>query len=406
MKVLQVNITSNWGSTGRIAEDIGMKIIEDGGDSYIAYGRSSNRSESINIKIGNCISIYVHILFTRIFDRHGLASYWATKKLIHQIDDINPDIIHLHNIHGYYLHYPIFFAYLKKKGIPIVWTLHDCWSFTGHCSHFVLTHCSKWKKVCYNCPQKISYPTSWFFDRSRENHIQKKESFLGLQDVILVTVSKWLKGIVSQSFLGVYPIEVIHNGIDTDIFQPIKCNKGILGLPDKFLIIGVANVWSEEKGLADFLKLREMLPSDYQFLLIGLSKDQINKLPNGIMGIERTNSIKQLAQYYSVADVFFNSSKEETFGLTTAEAMACGTPAIVYNSSACPEIISKETGFVVEIGDYQSIVRILSHLHTIGKSNFSQKCRERALSLFNKKDRYQDYINLYHKILNKHYVSI
>ena len=389
--LLQINVTANWGSTGKIAEDIGRLAIENSFESWIGYGRGNPNSKSNLIRIGNDFDLKFHGIQTRLFDNHGLASKSVTRNFINKINDIKPDIIHLHNIHGYFLNYPLLFNYLKEWGGPVVWTLHDCWSFTGHCAHYTYAHCNKWQSHCEKCPQKKIYPASLFRDRSFNNFEDKKNSFLGLPNLTLVTVSNWLADQVSKSFLKDYPIKVIHNGVDLNIFKPVeKITKDY----EKKLVLGIANVWSERKGLEEFKKLRTLLPSNYEILLIGLNKDQIKSLPIGIKGLQRTETVDELVNYYNMADVYVNPSVEETLGMTTIEAMACGTPVVVYNSTAVPEPVNENSGFVV---DYKNINQLAKKIQFVCEEMpfTSSDCRARTEALFDKNNSFQDYINLY-----------
>lgn len=401
MKVLQINSTLNWGSTGRIAEDIGKTIIKERGESYIAYGRYANPTQSESIRIGNKWDIFYHVLQTRLFDKHGLASKKATRILIEIIKEINPDIIHLHNIHGYYLNYPVLFEYLSSLNIPIVWTLHDCWAFTGHCSHYMSVACNRWQSHCHHCFLKKDYPLSILFDRSENNYEEKKAYFSSVNNLTLVPVSDWLCGEIKKSFFKNKTCRVIHNGIDTNTFTPVDSLKKKLQLQDKFLVLGVCSVWIDKKGFPDFIKLREKLSDDYIIILIGLTKKQIKSLPQGIIGIERTNSVQELASYYSSADVFFNPTWEDNFPTTNIEALACGTPVITYWTGGSPEAIDEQTGFVVEQGDLEGTIKAIEQIKAVGKRAFTQACRERAVKNFNNKDRYAEYLQLYNEILNR-----
>ena len=401
IKVLQINSTLNWGGTGFVAEHIGQFVNEKGGDSYIAYGRYGNPTKSKSIKIGNKWDVYFHVLQTRIFDRHGLASQRATHKLIHKIKNINPDIIHLHNIHGYYVNYPILFDYLFSSGKPVIWTLHDCWAFTGHCSHYSCVKCYRWQENCQNCCQKEYYPKSLFHDRSSLNYLEKKKFFTSIKNMVIVPVSDWLKEEVKKSFLNKYKTKRIYNGIDLNLFKPGGISSNKLKLLNKFIILGVASIWDEKKGMNDFVKLSQKIPNDFQILLIGLTEKQKLKLPKEIIGILRTNSLTELAEYYSYADVYINFSVEESFGLTTCEAMACGTPVIVYDTTACSEMVSADTGFIVEQGNMEGVVYAIKQIKSVGKVAYTQACRERAVKHFNKEDRCAEYLQLYKEILNK-----
>lgn len=399
--LLQINVTANWGSTGRIAEDIGLLAMAQGWESHIAYGRYVNESKSQLFRIGTKKDIYTHLLQTRLFDRHGLASKHATRQLIAYIKNIKPDIIHLHNIHGYYLNYPILFDYLSQIEIPIVWTLHDCWAFTGHCAYYDLAKCRRWKTGCYDCPQKDSFPSSLLLDRSQRNFQDKKRLFTSLKNLTLVSVSKWLEGEVAHSFLKDFPIETIYNGIDLEVFKPSAKRKGALGLGDKFVILGVASYWEPRKGLVDFVHLRELLPETYVIVLIGLNKTQIKQLPQGVIGISRTNNVQELVDYYSFADVYVNTSVEETFGMTTIESLACGTPVIVYDATACPEAVSPDCGFVVHSHDIVQLSKVILQICNSRKKISPSVCRNWAATHFNKQMSYEKYISLYQKLINK-----
>lgn len=398
MKILQINSTLNWGSTGRIAEEIGRLVIDCGGESFIAYGRYANPSQSNAIKIGNKWEIYSHVLKTRLFDKHGLASKKATNQLIKQIKEIKPDIIHLHNIHGYYLNYPILFKYLASSNIPVVWTLHDCWAFTGHCSYFSFAGCEQWKSACFNCLQKSNYPSSYFLDNSKDNYQEKMNTFTTVKNMIIVPVSNWLASLVKESFLSKYPLEVIHNGIDLNLFNH-KENVNVIKPKNKFTILGVANIWEDRKGLNDFILLRKLLPIEYHIILIGLSSSQIKKLPEGIEGLMRTNSIQELVSFYTKSDVYFNPTWEDNFPTTNLEALACGTPVITYRTGGSPEAINEHTGFVVKQGDLNATISAIEIIKKKGKEFYSKACREQAVSCFDKNARYAEYLKLYKKII-------
>lgn len=399
--ILQINTVGNTGSTGRIVEEIGQVAIKNGWTSYIGYGRKERVSKSKLIKIGTDLDIKYHVLMTRLFDRQGLESTRATKRLIGEIVKINPDIIHLHNLHGYYLNIEVLFSFLAKSDIPVVWTLHDCWAFTGHCVHFSFVNCMKWKTECFDCPQLRTYPKSLFFDRSKSNYKLKKKLFTSINNLTIVTVSNWLKNVVQESFLSSCSIKVINNGIDLGIFSgAIKSDiRQKFNCEGKFVILGVATDWIERKGLYDFFEISKQLSADYQIILVGLTDSQLKKLPREIIGMSKTESIQSLAELYSMVDLFLNLSVEETFGLTTVEALACGTPVIVYDSTACPEVVTPETGIVVKMGDISGLLSSIEQIRIKGKESFSANCIAHARMLFDKNDRYKDYINLYESIL-------
>lgn len=400
-KVLQINVDATNGSNGGIARDIGTLAIENGWESYIAYGRNAILGDSKQIRIGNKLNVYEHGIESRLFDNHGLSSRIATNNFLRKIDEIEPDIIHLHNIHGYFLNYKILFEYLKKINVPVVWTLHDCWTFTGHCAHFVSADCDKWKTGCYSCPLKKGYPSSLFLDRSKKNYKLKEKLFNSLNDLTIVPVSYWLESLVKESFLKNNKIFTILNGIDINIFKYTE-NKSIrekYKIGNNFLLIGVAANWTPQKGLNDYIELSKKISDDSVILLVGLSKDKIFDLPKNIIGIERTSDISELVSIYSEADIVLNLSYAETFGMTTIEGMACGTPSIVYNKTASPGLIIGDVGYVVEAGNMEQLLLTINKIKQRGKKYYFEKCRESVLKNFNIEINYSAYINLYKQLL-------
>jgi glycosyltransferase involved in cell wall biosynthesis len=402
LKVLQINSCINSGSTGRIAEQIGELILRHGGESYIAYARNESDSKSEKIKIGSDFDVYRHVMATRLLDRHGLSSRQATKELIGRIRDFQPDIIHLHNIHGYFLNYKILFRYLQSSAIPVVWTLHDCWAFTGHCAYFTATGCDKWQSGCFRCPQKKVYPKSLLLDRSSKNYRDKKEHFTSVGNIVFVPVSDWLAELISRSYLSKYPLKRIYNGIDTLVFFP-KNNKEAVyyryRITADFLIVGVAAIWSPQKGLDDFIRLYEQIPANYKILLTGLSEEQAQAIPDGIISIPRTESLSLLVDIYSAADLFINPTREDNFPTVNLEALACGTPVATYRTGGAPEALTPETGFIVPPGDIQGLLDAIDTVRQNGKAFYSKACRKRILEQFKKEDRYTEYMQLYREIL-------
>lgn len=395
MKILQINSVCGVGSTGRIATDL-YKVLEDQGHKCkIAYGRGTAPEGIDSIKIGSNLDNYAHVFKTRVFDKHGFGSVSATKKFIEEVKEYNPDIIHLHNIHGYYINIEILFNYLKEANKPVVWTLHDCWAFTGHCSHFDYVGCDKWKTECSNCIQKNEYPSSKVIDNSKLNYEKKKELFTSVKNMTIVTPSKWLANLVKESFLGKYQVEVINNGIDLEVFKPTESNfREKYNLQDKFIVLGVASVWTERKGIKYFIELSEQLSDDYKIVVVGVTEKQKKELPNNILAITRTNNVKELAQIYTVADVFVNPTLEDNFPTTNLEALACGTQVITFNTGGSVESIDNENGIVVYEKDLNGLKKaILKINNNIYKLNYEIKAE-----IYNKVDRYKNYIELYHKL--------
>ena len=353
MKIVFVNSVCGIGSTGRICGELSKEYEAQGHTCKIAYGRVDTVPEEYKkyaVRIGTPLGVKLHAAFCRIFDNHGLASYLDTKKFIKWLDGYKPDMLWLHNIHGYYINYKLLFNWIKAQpNLEVKWTLHDCWAFTGHCSYFSEVKCYKWETQCKACPQKHNYPTSILCDNSRGNFKAKKSAFCGVKNMTIYTPSLWLKNLVERSFLKEYPIEVLYNKVDKNIFKPRESDfRKKHNLEDKKIVLGAASVWEERKGLSTFYYLAKELDSSYKVVLVGLTPQQIAALPENILGLPRTNSMEELAEIYSAADVFVNPSKEETFGLTSVEALYCGTKAIVYKDTACEEIAQKYGGIVVE----------------------------------------------------------
>jgi putative colanic acid biosynthesis glycosyltransferase len=401
MRLLQINTAINSGSTGRIAEEIGKVVMQQGHESYIAYGRGNRPSLSDKIKIGSKYDVYLHGLKSALFDRHGFGSQRATKKLIKTIEEIEPDVIGLHNLHGYYLNIDVLFNYLARKKTPVLWTLFDCWAFTGHCTYFDDIDCNKWKEQCYNCPKVNKYPASYFCDNSKRNYSDKKNLFNSLERLELVVHSKWLEGLVRNSFLDGIPIHTLPSGVDLEVFKQTKSDlRKEYGFSRSYLILGCARPWSERKGLADFIKLRKLLDNRFQIVLIGLTPKQMNNLPEGIKGIRRTESTQELAAWYSAADIFINPTWQDNFPTTNIESLACGTPVVTYNTGGSPEAINEHTGVVIEKGDINGLVTAVEQIIRKGDGFFQIPCRKRAERLFNKKDRFLDYLEIYDKQLS------
>lgn len=394
--LLQINITANWGSTGKIAEQIGLCAIAHGWKSYIAYGRWCNPSKSHLIKVGNKLDTYMHYGEQRIRDNEGLCSRRATKRLIRRICEINPDVVQLHNIHDHYLNYRLLFEYLNKTDIKVVWTLHDCWAFTGHCFHFVTKNCDRWKTGCFECPLKNEYPKT-FYDRSKEHWLLKKELFTRCKNLFIVPVSDWMANFVKESFLKGKRIHVIKNGVDLNIFKPTT-SLNLSKLYCKFKILAVSSVWYSDKGEFDIYKLREMLSEDqFEITMVGLSAVQYKKLPKGIIGIQRTQNLQELVKLYSDADVLINPTYADTFPTVNLEALACGTPVITYRTGGSPEAIDEKTGVVVGQGDVDGLAEAIRMMKE--KPLSSTDCRKRAEECFDKDKCFEKYVELYKTII-------
>lgn len=397
MKVLQINSVCGIRSTGRICTDLAEVLQEHGHECKIAYGREDvpQKYQQYAIRVGSAIEVKLHGLRSRLLDSHGFGSRRGTKKLIKWLKEYDPDIIHLHNIHGYYINIEVLFSYLKACGKKIIWTLHDCWAFTGHCSHFTMVKCEQWKTHCSHCMQRNQYPISLFFDKCHNNFEQKKQLFTNIPNMTIVTPSNWLADRVKESFLSKYPVSVFPNGIDLDMFKPTPNTlREQYMLTDKKIILGVASAWSERKGLADFVKLADLLTDNEQIVLIGLTPKQLQQLPGNIIGLERTNSIKELAQWYTTADVFFNPSREETMGLTSVEALACGTPAIIYDATALPEVVTDNCSRCVEAGSLKQVLSCLRQISSINRIDCINHAKH-----YEKHVMFERYIALYEDLM-------
>ncbi|RGE98294.1 glycosyltransferase [Catenibacterium sp. AM22-15] len=358
-RILFINSVCN-GSTGTICKNLYKAAEEAGHTCCIAYGRGDAPEGFNTIKIGNQLDIYLHVLKSRLIDASGFGSEKATKDLIKQIEEFKPDVIHLHNIHGYYVNIEILFNYLKHHPeIKKIWTLHDCWSYTGHCAYYSYAKCDKWQTCCNgNCPNKKEYPQT-IFSNVKSNFNKKREIFSGVENMILVTPSKWLKKEVEKSYLKDYPIEVINNGVDTNVFKPTPSNiKQQYGIEDKKVILGVASVWDKRKGLDTFIELSKELDNQYQIVLIGLNKKQIAQLPTNIVGISRTENVQELVKWYSAADVYFNPTLEDNYPTTNLESIACGTPVITFNTGGSPESAYVDEDKIVT-NDIHSIIEAI-----------------------------------------------
>lgn len=402
-KLLQINpvIRTNT-STGRIMQEIGELAMANGWESYIAYsgGRDGIRPcKSHLMPVGSKISVALHGLWTRITDRHGLASNLATKRFIKEIERLQPDVIHIHNIHGYFLNYKILFDYLKRADIPVIWTIHDCWIYTGHCYYYSSIQCGRWKTGCGKCPQQRQFPTSWFVDCSRQNFKDKSIAFNSIKDKLtIVPVSKWIRGEMAQSFMKDCRYQVIHNGIDLNVFDVQPDDKAVrekYGLGDKKIILGLASIWSKEKGWDDFVKMSGMLNEDEVIVMVGVSEEQQKRLPKNVVAIRRTENVRQLAQLYSAATAFVNPTWQDNYPTVNLEAIACGTPVVTYRTGGSVEVITEDTGRIVEQGDVAGLLKAVREIAEKGKVQYTAKCRAFALENFRKEDRYADYLKLY-----------
>lgn len=383
MKVLMINSVCGVGSTGRICTDIADMLLSQGHECKIAYGRGEvpEKYRDISVRIGSTFKVYCNVLKSRLFDNEGFNAVGATKKLVRWIKEYDPDVIHLHNIHGYYLNVKILFDYLKTSGKKIIWTLHDCWAFTGHCAYFDCPHCDKWRMECGKCIRVKDYPKA-LSSHAKRNYKRKKQTFCGVPNLTIVTPSKWLSGLVEQSFLSEYQTVVINNGIDLSVFKPTESDfRERFGLTGKKIILGVASVWEKRKGFNDFLELAKLIDDSYRIVLVGVNDKQLKMLPSSVIGIKRTNNVKELAEIYTAADVLFNPTYEDNYPTVNLEAQACGTPVITYPTGGSVESVPSEN-VVNSVNEFYELLRSSKEL-VIAKTSFS------------KQEKYSDYVRLY-----------
>ena len=413
-KVFHISGAINYGSPGRIVEQICLLAGLHGYECLVAHSsRNENPSQGQHFAMTTKAQEMAHALGAMLLDLHGLLSTRQTRKLVERIKAYQPDIIHLHNIHGYFCNFKVLFEYLDAVDTPVVWTMHDCWPFTGRCFHFSGINCDKWKTGCYDCKAEAGYTVSKYYDRSRELYALKKRLFSSVKNMTMVPVSDWQAAFLKDSFLKDCNVHTIHNGVDIEKFRPMNGNRlrDKHTLDGKFVILGVASPWNARKGLDDFYRLRTMLSDEFAIVMVGLTSKQIEKLPDGIIGIARTESQQELAEYYSMADVFVNLTYLDTFPTTNLEALACGTPVITYRTGGSPEAICDTacekvekagaeyypTGMVVEQGDVEGMIRCVRDLKS--RPINAAVCRQRAVEHFDKDKCFEEYIKLYENLL-------
>jgi len=401
MKVVQINGVSNAGSTGKIVTQLSDVMDSQGIENYIiSAGYKETRKKDNVFFCSSYLGVRLHQILGNLLGNTGFHSFFSTRKAISILKKLRPDVVHLHNIYSYFLNVETLLKYLKKKGIQTVWTTHDFWPITGHCTHFEAAGCYRWKESCGHCTQLHKFPYSKFFDRTTALLGKKRAIYQDWNKLHLATVSKWVAEYLPDSILGGKEIRVIPNGIDTATFKQIPVEKPE-ELKNKFIILSVAMSWGGNKGLDDLIALSAKLKEDEIMILIGLPEDKIKSLPKNIIGITRTKDADELCRYYNMADVYVSASIEETMGLTVVEAMACGTPAIVYNKTALPELIAEGCGYVCEEINADSMYAAIQQVRQTGKTQYSHHCIEHATANFDKWGQYQKYCDYYRDILEK-----
>lgn len=395
MNVLQINSVCGIRSTGRICTDIAEMLEKEGHSCKIAYGRENVPCDyqRFAIRIGDETDVRIHALKSRFFDSAGFESKKTTKKFVDSLENWKPDIIHLHNLHGYYINMPILFDYIKSNNIPVIWTLHDCWAFTGHCTHFDRIGCNKWMygtEGCNHCQRKKAYPKSIFFDRSSVNLKKKKDCYDGVKNMTIVTPSRWLAGFIKNSILSQFPVKVIPNGIDTTVFKPIESDfRKKYNLENKKIVLGVADGWSVPGRRDDFYRLSELLGDSYKVVMVGYDPKKIHEAPDRVLALPKTNNTRELAEIYTAADVFINPTYEDNYPTINLEAQACGTPVITYRTGGSVENVNPL--LIVDRGDVEGLKE---KVELVNKKDFKMP---EGLSI-RKEDNYKKYIDLYKEI--------
>ena len=397
MKIIEINSTKN-GSTGNIMLNIAKTARAAGVE---AYTFSEKRKESFlpegHEYFGSRAENMVHRIYSVTTGISGTGSIYGTYSLLKKIDQIKPDIIHLHNLHGWYINIPMLFDYIRKSKVKTVWTLHDCWAFTAQCSHFTIEKCEKWKTGCYSCPRYRLYPYS-FVDKTDKMWKLKKKWLTGINDLTIVTPSKWLKNFVGQSFLCEYDTRVINNGINLEIFKPLKSDfRDKHCLNNKKIILGAASNWNNRKGLDVFAELSARLNVNYQIVLVGTDDKVAGSLPKSIIPVSRTANQTELAEIYSAADVFFNPTREENFPTVNIEALACGTPVVTFKTGGSPEVIDDKTGFAVECNDIDNAEKLIRKI-CMERIFSGENCIEHA-KMFDMNKKFCEYCDLYNEIM-------
>lgn len=391
MKVCLINSVLT-GSTGRIARGTAERLRQRGDMPLVLYGRGERSLLENEVRFERPGEVAMHAALSRLTDRQGFYSKAATKRLLTAMEAFQPDVIQLHQPHGYYLHLPTLFDGLRGMGVPVVWTLHDCWTLTGHCAYFDMARCTRWRSGCGDCPQKTAYPASLFMDQSKRNLAQKQQVFSGVKHMTLVTPSRWLGALVESSYLGQYPVRVLHNGVNRRVFRPVESGvRAQYGVgPADRLLLGVANVWEPRKGLDALVALAAMLPEGYRLAVIGVTAEQQKTLPQGVIGIARTQNAEELAAWYTAADVYLNPTEEDNFPTTNLEALACGTPVVTFDAGGSGEMLDESCGRRLPVGAVDGLLPAVRDCLTLNRAD----CVKRAAA-FDEEDVNDAYAALY-----------
>ena len=395
LKAVQINITCDKGSTGKICRSISKKLTERSIENHILYSHGAS-DYPLGIKYQKDHEVKLGALSSRLSGGYGTESKAATRRLVKYLEQLDPDVVHLHNLHGHNADLQILLPYLANKNKKVIWTFHDCWAFTGYCPHYSMVNCSKWQSGCGKCPQRKSY--SWIFDRS-EKLFKKKKDLITELDLTVITPSLWLSNEVKKSFLSKADIRVINNGIDLDVFKPYPSDfRKQYGLEDKYIVLGVAFDWGARKGLDVFIEMARKLPEKYTVVLVGTNDTVDASLPKNIISIHRTADQIELAKIYGAADVLANPTREENYPTVNMETLACGTPVVTFDTGGSPETLDEACGIVVPKNDSDKMISAVMSVcedDRISKAN----CLKRAEG-FSEEKMIEEYVRLYEEKKN------
>lgn len=402
MKIVQINAVYESSSTGRTVKEMHESLIARGYESFVFCTNMEKLRENV-FHIGSKTDYKIHAALSRFFGLQGYFSFFPTRRLIEHLRTIKPDVVILRNLHANYINFPMLLNYLGTADIAVINVLHDCWSFTGHCCHYTEDACDKWKTECNKCPILHKYNKSLFFDNSTMIFRMKQSAFATIRRLAIVGVSNWtaMQGKQSPIFSSANIVKCIYNWISLDVFYPkdsVNLRNELRLRKDDFVVLGVSQKWSDVKGLNHFLCIANQL-KDVIFVMIGNMPDGLILLPN-IISVAPLSSPNKLAEYYSMADVFLNFSLQETFGKVSAEALACGTPLIVNNSTANPELCGNRCGFVIENNDHSKIIDAIDTIRKEGKIAYTERCRAFAEANFDKEKGIDNYVALFQELTN------
>lgn len=399
MKVLQINAVYGYKSTGIIVKDIGETLQKVSDECYYAY-QSSREPVKNGYRVGGTLSWKWHALYARLLGKQAYASKIATRRFLKWIDKVNPDIVHLHNLHSNYINLNILCDYLAKRAIPTVITMHDCWYFTGKCTHYSAVKCDKWQTSCGSCPLNKSEQPSLFFDCTSKVLEDKTKHLLKLKNLTLVGCSEWIANEAKKSKLQSANIQVVYNGVDTAIFTPHDSQiRNELGIENQFVILGMADKWCLEQNRDVVERLITSQDSNTKFVIVGCKEEQKEhfKSFNNVLALGYITDRNKLSDIYSAADVFVNLTRADTLPTVNMESICCGTPVITFNCCGGPELVDKDCGFIVEEGNVEQLISCVEAIKQQPLTFDVQKQHEK----FNKNECYKKYLEVYKNIGEK-----